>query len=568
MKSKNIFQRLTVIFIISFLLGNIASAQNAFYYYNNVKTPLVLRNDKVSVFMPQGVVLTPPKTSEHYVLSKASFSDDMYSIYTVTFKDPTKIDNVTLLQNRLATKSDFAIIAPIYQDDIFDELFLTPYINVKLKTGSQETTLYSLVNKYNLSVVEKHTLLPLWYTLRVTPQTGKNALEMANILFETGVFASSAPDFSFDGLECVSDPDFTEQWSLKNSAYADIDISACEAWTISKGKGVTIAIIDEGVELSHSDLSANIASSSFDVEASSSPSQVHGSHGTHCAGIAAAVSNNGKFISGVAPEAKILSVSLYFSGTNLCAKLAKGIAWSWQHGADIISCSWQAPKSDILKNAIDIALTEGRNGKGCIIVKSAGNQSGGAVTFPGDYRPEILTVSSIDMNGNFSSFSSKGNAVDVCAPGRNILSTVSGNTVVFKNGTSMACPHVSGVAALLLAKNPYLTGQEVRDIIEKTAKKVGNTSYTTTSSRPNGTWNNKYGYGLVDAYNAVLNACTSVAFENKTITTDTEVGGCQIDVQNINVKQGAKLKISAQKSIDILESFEVEEGAELEIVIQ
>lgn len=73
---------------------------------------------------------------------------------------------------------------------------------------------------------------------------------------------------------------------------------------------------------------------------------------------------------------------------------------------------------------------------------------------------------------------------------------------------------------------------------------------------------------MVDAYNAVLNACTSVAFENKTITTDTEVGGCQIDVHNINVKQGAKLKISAQKSIDILESFEVEEGAELEIVIQ
>lgn len=558
----------TLIIIVLTCFNTLINAQTAYYYYNNVKTPLVQRTDKVSVFMPKGVVLTPPKTSEHYELSNSSFSDDMYSIYTATFKDPTKIDNVTLLQSKLATKSGSAIIAPIYQDDIFDELFLTPYINVKLKTGSQETTLYSLVNKYNLSVVEKHTLLPLWYTLRVTPQTGKNALEIANILFETGVFASSAPDFSFDGLECVSDPDFSQQWNLKNSAYADIDISACEAWTISKGKGVTIAIIDQGVELSHSDLSANIAGLSFDVETSSSPSRVRGDHGTHCAGIAAAVSNNGKFISGVAPEAKILSISISFSGTKANEKLAKGIAWAWQHGADIISCSWQAPKSDILKNAIDIALTEGRNGKGCVIVKSAGNQSGGAVTFPGDYRPEILTVSSIDIDGNFSSFSSKGNAVDVCAPGRNILSTVSGNTTALKNGTSMACPHVSGVAALLLAKNPYLTGQEVRDIIEKTAKKVGNTSYNTTSSRPNGTWNNKYGYGLVDAYNAVLNACTSVTFENKTITADTEVDGCQIDVQNINVKQGAKLKISAQESIDILESFEVEEGAELEIVIQ
>lgn len=103
-------------------------------------------------------------------------------------------------------------------------------------------------------------------------------------------------------------------------------------------------------------------------------------------------------------------------------------------------------------------------------------------------------------------FPNFGTQLDVVAPGSSILSTTPNNQTASWDGTSMATPHVAGVAALILSVNPCLTAQQVRDIIEQTAQKVGGYSYTTTSGRPNGIWNNEMGYGLVDAHAAVLMA--------------------------------------------------------------
>ena len=121
------------------------------------------------------------------------------------------------------------------------------------------------------------------------------------------------------------------------------------------------------------------------------------------------------------------------------------------------------------------------------MVKSAGN-SGGAITFPGDYKEDIIAVGNITETGEINSGSSHGPNMLVCAPGTDILSTMVGNTTAVKGGTSMACPHVSGVAALILERNPKLSAAKVRSINKKY-----------------GTWNEYYGYGLVDAYKAVLN---------------------------------------------------------------
>jgi subtilisin family serine protease len=139
------------------------------------------------------------------------------------------------------------------------------------------------------------------------------------------------------------------------------------------------------------------------------------------------------------------------------------------------------------------------------------------------------------------------------------------------NGTSAAAPHVAGVAALVLSVNPSLTGQQVRDIIESTAQKVRPDLYTysTTSGHPNGTWNNEMGYGLVDAYAAVRAACATpvVNFTNQNITTNTTVtNNCgDINVQNVNVQNGAKLTIDAGGEVTINGDFEVQLGSELEI---
>lgn len=219
--------------------------------------------------------------------------------------------------------------------------------------------------------------------------------------------------------------------------------------------------------------------------------------------------NNGLFVAGVAPEAKLISVSNRLTSASV-SNLANGINWAWNNGADIISCSWWCNRSEMIEDAIDNALFLGRNRKGCIFLKSAGNRgtastpNGSSISYPGDYRAEVLTVGSISKNGERSYFSSTGPALDVVAPGSNIYSTVPNGGIADKSGTSMATPHVAGLAALILERNPQLTGQQVRNIIEKSTKKVGSTSYNVNVKRTNGTWNSYYGYGLVDAHKALL----------------------------------------------------------------
>lgn len=129
----------------------------------------------------------------------------------------------------------------------------------------------------------------------------------------------------------------------------------------------------------------------------------------------------------------------------------------------------------------------------------------------------------------------------------------------------MACPHVSGVAALILEINPRLTGNQVRDIIERNAKKVGNETYNTNSNRPNGTWNLKYGYGLVNAYESVMDAGREVILSDKIIETDTLVYGNKVTVKNVTVKEGVKLTIESHEETKLKIGVEIEKGAELEI---
>lgn len=198
------------------------------------------------------------------------------------------------------------------------------------------------------------------------------------------------------------------------------------------------------------------------------------------------------------------------TSSSFSQQLASGISWAWQHGADIINNSWgdkggtyyNIMHSALLENAIDNALTQGRNGKGCIVTFASGNKSP-SIDYPGNYRNEILCVGSIEASGKRFTTSAYGGKLDIVAPGKDIWSTLPNNSAGYATGTSMACPHVSGVAALILAVNPNLTGAQVRDIIEKTAQKVGGYSYATVAGRSNGSWNSEMGYGLVDAYAAV-----------------------------------------------------------------
>ena len=561
MKTKSLLF-LTLIFVcIS------AVCQEHYYYYNGEKRFIEVDSSKASVIIPINGSENMPQTLSSLLQAGYAKSDTAgsYRIVYVNLNNNVTESNTALLSEQLYNNSDENIfIYPSYKTSSIDEMYLTNYINVRLKTASDVQLLDSIAGVYGLEIEQTYEYLPLWYTLSITSQTEMSTLETANAIYETGLFQSVSPDFSHDLLESVDDPDFNKQWGLHNSNYSNIDISVVDAWNISTGEGVTIAVVDHGIDMSHPDLNDNIHPLSYDTETFTSPSQLFGYHGTHCAGIAGAEANN-LFIRGVAPDAKLMSVSNKLSGPIASMQLAAGINWSWKNGADIISCSWRSTETDVIKEALDSALIYGRNGKGTIIVKSAGNQYMGPVTFPGNYRPEILTVSSISSNGSISDFSSIGNEVDVCAPGDNIYSTMPNGSAGYLRGTSLACPHVSGVAALILGINPSLTGNEVRDIIERNAKKIGNETYNVNSNRPNGTWNLKYGYGLVDAYASVTDAGGEVMLSDKVIETDTLVHGNKVTVKNVTVKEGAKLTIESNEETKLETGVEIEKGAELEI---
>lgn len=477
------------------------SAQDSYYYCHGSKVTLNEDTTKIVSIAPKTENVFLSQSNGFTLVNTIPDTHSLIRVYELS-------SSITIKHAIAANSSASAYIQPCYKSESGNELIPNGYINVKLKSVTDYPTLQTVAQQNGCEIIEENPFMPLWYSLRVKETPGRNSVDIANAIYETGNFASAFPSFTFDALEISYDPDVYEQWGLYNSQYEGIDISLSQAWSYATGRGIKVAVIDQGIDLNHQDLRDNIYSMSYDTETRTSPSKLYGSHGTHCAGIIAAVRNNGIQVVGVAPDAKLMSVSNTLTlSSNMELNLANGINWAWKNGADVISCSWWCNKNELLEEAIDNAVTKGREGKGCVFVKSAGNitraHPTSDISYPGDYSPDVLAVSNMTKDGSISSLSCYGPNLLVTAPGTDILSTVPDNKVDNMSGTSMACPHVAGVAALILERNPSLSAKKVREIIAKNAKKIGNLPYNTNKTY--GTWNVKYGYGLIDAYKSVIN---------------------------------------------------------------
>ena len=513
------------IFIISLLvicsIG--AFAQTTYYYYKGNKIPLTIDNSKVCLSIPKNKRYVSTEILKEVQISD-TIRDAEFDISIIRQSDLRRLS----VTKSLEKESKNFLLSPIYRTNDGREVYLTPYLYVKLKMGQDIDVLASYAKDYNLRIVKSNPFLPLWYILSISPETGKNALDISNELWESGNFAAAAPSLPSRNIAfCSNDPLFNKQWGLYNNTYSGIDISACNAWDISTGKNVKIAIVDSGIFYSHDDLRDNILSElSYDTETGDSPcTHVWLDHGTHCAGIAAAIRNNGKAIAGVAPDAKLISIynsSITPMGeisANIEDQLASGIGWAYEVGADVISCSWgNVSQNSFIEDAIYNAFTLGRNGKGCVIVFATGNGAPNAngISYPANCNDTILAVGSIDSTGVRATSSQYGPGLDLVAPGVNIVSTTYDHYTGYMSGTSMACPHVAGVAALILQRNPELTVTQVNSIICSNAKKLSGVTFNET--KPDGSWNEQYGYGLVDAYNSVINTPEIVYIQNDTIT--------------------------------------------------
>ena len=195
--------------------------------------------------------------------------------------------------------------------------------------------------------------------------------------------------------------------------------------------------------------------------------------------------------------------------------------------------------------------------------------------YPANCNDTILAVGAIKNDGSRADFSHYGAALDIVAPGVNVLSTLPHNKTGYNDGTSMACPHVAGVAALILERNSELTATQVNSIINGNAKKIEGVDFDVTKS--DGTWNEEYGYGLVDAYSAVINTPGTVYIQDETITGSRVISAADKvyvgrDVTNDkpygNVRFGPGQITIKAKSVTVKNSTTVPLGTTLTIVNQ
>ena len=306
--------------------------------------------------------------------------------------------------------------------------------------------------------------------------------------------------FAFDTVP--NDSQYGNQWGLPK-------ISAPAAWDVTTGgSDVIIAVVDTGIDLDHPDLSCPgklVAGRNF-VSPGQPPDDDHG-HGTHVAGIASACTNNVTGVAGVAWGARLMPVKVLDSGGNgTYDQLASGITYAADQGADIINLSLGGiGSSSTLADAIEHAYDQG-----ALVVAAAGNCGSGCwiggqyynnpTFYPAAY-PTTVAVAATDQDDEWPFFSGHRSYVDVAAPGVGIYSTYPGRSYTYQDGTSMATPFVSGLAALVWSLDSVLPHEQVRSIIQTTADDLGDPGK-----------DDYFGFGRINAWRAlgtVINLQTS-----------------------------------------------------------
>ena len=328
------------------------------------------------------------------------------------------------------------------------------------------------------------------------PEIGVHVLELTYQASEVAVQRTfkARPEVEFAELDRLhpaqqvipNDPLYGNQnsWSLPK-------VDALDAWTINTGSSsVVIAVLDSGIDATHPDLASQIVPGWNVYNNNSDTSDVCG-HGTAVAGAAAAASNNAIGVASVAWGCRIMPVRISdASGVASESAIANGLAWAANHGARIANISYYVTGSRTVSSA-----AKSFQSKGGVVIAAAGNY--GISESIGD-DPYIVTVGATDPSDILYTWSSRGNNLDLVAPG-NVFTTLMGGSYGTGGGTSFAAPVVAGVAALIRSNNPTLTPLEVQNILRTSADDLGDAG-----------WDPNYGYGRVNAYRAVLASQTAV----------------------------------------------------------
>ncbi len=298
----------------------------------------------------------------------------------------------------------------------------------------------------------------------------------------------------------VNDPYTGDQWYLNT-------IDAYNAWDYTMGSSdVRVAVIDTGIDLDNPEFAGKIYAQTDTTDEGGDAEDDDG-HGSHVAGIIAANANDGVGVAGVAPGVDLIAVDVFtWYGSDFGASttdIVEGINYAQSQGADVINLSlgnyyYDAAYEEVISDVVS---------NGIIVVCAAGNDSTSEPHYPSDYSAAVGVIAT-DWNDNLASYSNYGSAKDISAPGGDdddmpdslILSTYKDGAYYYMGGTSMAAPVVSGVAALALSKNPSLTVSELKDILYDTSVDLGDEGK-----------DDIFGYGRIDAYEAVLAAYNAIS---------------------------------------------------------
>ena len=539
-----------IFIIFTFLFGVISLfSQEVSIYTTNGNSYILNKQENTFVLSltsgPNTNVLNFVKNKvEHIYTSCEILNDRFLKIVSLT----GEIDSALRYINGLADYSYSHLL--LANNDILKWTYNRLFVKVK-----ENVSIESLLQTNNVSYVNYQQFSPDQNVYLIYLTTGEDkSISVSNQLYETGYVIFAQPDFWTMSEFVMSSDLFPYQWNLNNTRQLDtfvgIDIDAVRAWNLATGTNVNVAVVDEGVDLNHPELSNNLFSVGYDATGVMSNGNYsnNDAHGTACAGIIAAENNNDG-VTGIAYDSKIVPVRIAYTALNGSAItsdsiIASGIDYA-SNNAAVLNNSWDFESflySQVVRNSISYACKYGRNNFGCVVVFPTGNRGISyfsysdplfdSLIFVGAISPCGERKSSSSCDGDNSWESSYGSSLSVVAPGVAIPTTdIQGHNGYNYNyanapylsvnygeifgqdydytsrfsGTSAAAAHVSGVAALILSINPNLTAVEVKRIIEKSARKIRTDRYpyTPDAIHPNGSWNDEMGYGLVDAYAAV-----------------------------------------------------------------
>ena len=412
------------------------------------------------------------------------------------------------------------------------------YIIFEPQTDEEEQLL--VLDEFKLELVERRGEERI--IARVTKDS-PNPIKTAAALQASSLVNHAEPDIDTYLDEYISLPAdglLKHQWTFANNGQVvdlnypmkeGADAKIIDAWNRLGNLGssdIKVAIIDNGFDYTHPDLKDKIHKP-FNVWSGKQEMEEdrNFSHGTPCASIAIAAANGAGMV-GVAPKAKFMPLQ----GTSYSLRATEAMFdYCINNDADVVSCSWGTTDSiyslsPLKEEAIKKAATKGRNGKGCVILFAAGNEGKDYVNFYGIH-PDVICVGASDSKDRYANYSNRGRELSVVAPSNGDWPVIAaraywdlgttirgegewrwwadgksrGDRYKHFGGTSAATPLVAGICALMLSANPDLTAKEVKEILEKTADKIGSPLDYDVRGH-----SEKYGYGRVNADRAVAEA--------------------------------------------------------------